>query len=786
MNDREIAFNLEMDQYERKMKERVINIVNGDLEQSNHVGLVSSETLIKLGLLNNTWLYIKRGTPPDCLKMTDREYPKMLLCFVAADNNVILEEGTAKISLEAAFNILFPDLMAFKDFQNGNRVQVSLLSLTRDIFSEPPVADKITISVIRSPFMSIIPEDYDHCLRSHFKCQRHLVLSQVFAVPYETKEATTSKNKNQTMCLWFKVTDLQHDKSLADSAWVIADETMMSEAGSLNAFVPFPNSEIVKISRNKATSGLQEQYELLINLCKPILKNMASFPEVSFLLHGPPAAGKRCLAMLVSDYFHLNFYEVNCCDFIGESLAAMEQRVSNLFNKAKYFSPCLLLLRNFQAFSKGKDDDEDEPRLIQCLSTHLQALTPEDRIITVATTNCLGNISSTVTRLFTYHVEIGPLEEEARLRLLHSLLLLETGSYDITCKKTAGMVLGDFHTLMSEALNRATKRAQFQQDENINVTQEDIDEALDKVHAEYKDILGMPDIPQVSWSDVGGLASVKAELIDTIKLPMEYPELVSKGLRRSGLLLYGPPGCGKTLLAKAVATEFALNFFSVKGPELMNMYVGQSEQNIRDMFRKARESSPCIIFFDELDSIAPNRGRSGDSGGVMDRIVSQLLAELDGLQSSTDLFVIGATNRPDLLDSALLRPGRFDKMVYVGFPETKEDRLNIMKAYTNKMRLSLDINVDHIENALPLNLTGADFYALCSDAYLNGIRRCIESDAQNSLEEANDFPCEEGILVHMCDFEGAMKELIPSVSAEDVWKYKEIKRKIDNETQSRK
>ena len=194
------------------------------------------------------------------------------------------------------------------------------------------------------------------------------------------------------------------------------------------------------------------------------------------------------------------------------------------------------------------------------------------------------------------------------------------------------------------------------------VVNADFENALNKARSSLADAIGAPKIPNVSWDDVGGLADVKSDILDTIQLPLERPELFAEGLKkRSGILLYGPPGTGKTLLAKAVATSCSLNFFSVKGPELLNMYIGESEANVRRVFQKARDAQPCVIFMDELDSIAPKRGNQGDSGGVMDRIVSQLLAELDGMaegKGGAGVFVMAATNRPDLLDPALLRPGR--------------------------------------------------------------------------------------------------------------------------------
>lgn len=201
----------------------------------------------------------------------------------------------------------------------------------------------------------------------------------------------------------------------------------------------------------------------------------------------------------------------------------------------------------------------------------------------------------------------------------------------------------------------------------VPLTLSDFDEGLNIARSSFSDSIGAPKIPNVSWDDIGGLASVKNDILDTIQLPLERPELFSSGLKkRSGILLYGPPGTGKTLLAKAVASSCSLNFFSVKGPELLNMYIGESEANVRRVFQRARDAQPCVIFMDELDSIAPKRGNQGDSGGVMDRIVSQLLAELDGMsgeggkggRGGEGVFVMAATNRPDLLDPALLRPGR--------------------------------------------------------------------------------------------------------------------------------
>ena len=220
-------------------------------------------------------------------------------------------------------------------------------------------------------------------------------------------------------------------------------------------------------------------------------------------------------------------------------------------------------------------------------------------------------------------------------------------------------------------------------------------------------------IPNVKWEDVGGLLEAKQEIIDTIQLPLLHPEYF-KLKPRTGLLLHGPPGTGKTLLAKAIATECSLNFIPVKGPELLNMYVGESEKNIRDLFERARALQPCVLFFDELDSLAPKRGHGGDSG-VMDRIVAQLLTEIDGLNTSSMLFVIGATNRPDLLDPALLRPGRFDKLIYLGINADSDSKFHIFKALTRNFKLE-GIDLRQISELCRGNYSGADIYSICSQA----------------------------------------------------------------------
>lgn len=431
--------------------------------------------------------------------------------------------------------------------------------------------------------------------------------------------------------------------------------------------------------------------------------------------------------------------------------------------------------------------------------------------VLVATTTQVEMVSEDMRSLFTHELEFLAPDETEREGILRTIIDERSIqlSHDVdlaaVATKTAALVAGDLVDVVERAiiarehrLESLTKRSLTNKQlsapilvrdilvsggENTRcVTKPDFDLAVDAARKNFADSIGAPKIPNVSWEDVGGLENVKNAVMETIQLPLERPELFAKGMKkRSGILFYGPPGTGKTLLAKAIATEFSLNFFSVKGPELLNMYIGESEANVRRVFQRARDARPCVVFFDELDSVAPKRGNQGDSGGVMDRIVSQLLAELDGMSGgdvgSGGVFVIGATNRPDLLDPALLRPGRFDKMLYLGLSDTHDKQLRILEALTRKFRLGPDVSLRRVAESMPFTYTGADLYAICSDAMLKAItRQCTAVDFRiKSLHDGNGAvtpayffdhlatPDDIEVTVQQQDFINAMRELVGSV-----------------------
>jgi len=297
-------------------------------------------------------------------------------------------------------------------------------------------------------------------------------------------------------------------------------------------------------------------------------------------------------------------------------------------------------------------------------------------------------------------------------------------------------------------------------DDFLNVIKEIEPSALREVFVE---------VPNVNWDDIGGLADVKQELQEAVEWPLKYHGLFvhSDAIPPKGILLYGPPGTGKTLIAKAAAHESEANFISIKGPELLSKWVGESEKGVREIFRKARQAAPCIVFFDEVDAIAPTRGALGSDSHVTERVISQLLTELDGLEVLSNVIIIAATNRPDIIDAALLRPGRFDRLLYVPPPD-KESRIQIFKIHTSKKPLAADVNIEALAGHTE-GYTGADIAALASAAVMLALREHIEK--YKDPKKADEAKGE--LKIHMKNFEEAMKKIRP-LSKHEIESYKNI------------
>ncbi|PWN43106.1 AAA-domain-containing protein [Ceraceosorus guamensis] len=602
---------------------------------------------------------------------------------------------------------------------------------------------------------------------------------------------------------------------------------------SINSRVPPPPLH------NAALQSAKSAYRQLTDLVQATLSPRTTSYDLhlSAIIKGARGTGKRTLAHWVARGTGVPLLELSCYELVADTDARTEGMLRARFEQAASCGPAILLLRNVEALARKSQAMESgqEPAMVGALRDCMEQLkrstsstrgTPTWPVSVFATTSEPEKCPTGVLACFKHEVEISAPSEDERLSILQSTLqksvLGPDASLQSIATQTAALVAADLVDLAERAREAAVQRAigtptwhaAKAADRDIvlaglALNGADFEAALSKARANYSESIGAPKIPNVTWDDVGGLASVKDDILDTIQLPLDHPELFSDGLKkRSGILLYGPPGTGKTLLAKAVATSCSLNFFSVKGPELLNMYIGESEANVRRVFQRARDAKPCVIFFDELDSVAPKRGNQGDSGGVMDRIVSQLLAELDGMSGSSegsDVFVIGATNRPDLLDPALLRPGRFDRLLYLSVSETHAAQLNILQALTRKFKLDAELSLGDIAEQCPFNLTGADFYALCSDAMLKAMTRKA-SEVDGKIAELNaqpppyDFPhpmtpqyylaerasaSDVEVRVSRVDFEAALRELSPSVSEAEMAHYREVQAKFSKPPEER-
>nr|AAK16738.1 Pex6 protein [Colletotrichum lagenaria] len=555
--------------------------------------------------------------------------------------------------------------------------------------------------------------------------------------------------------------------------------------------------------------------ELLAAATSPRAIHLKMPPVAILLTSTHRNIGKATLASEACSDIGLHTYAIDAYDILSEAGTS----------GGDVKTEGLLRTRSERAMSCGPDTTA-------LLIKHVEALTADrmvstmkeilqDTRVLVATTSDVDKVPDGVRGLFSHELEVGAPDEAEREGILRTIVedrginLDPEVDLNGIALKTAALVAGDLVDVVDRALvaqrlrleqiSSKTGQAVTVRDLQVAggamarcVTKGDFDVAVEAARKNFAGAIGAPKIPNVTWDDVGGLNNVKDAVTETIQLPLERPELFAKGMKkRSGILFYGPPGTGKTLLAKAIATEYSLNFFSVKGPELLNMYIGESEANVRRVFQRARDARPCVVFFDELDSVAPKRGNQGDSGGVMDRIVSQLLAELDGMSGGDDtsggVFVIGATNRPDLLDPALLRPGRFDKMLYLGVSDTHDKQLKILEALTRKFTLHPSVSLHSVAQQLPFTYTGADFYALCSDAMLKAVTRQAASvDAKIRELEAQPrsrtgpistayffdhhaTPEDIAVMVTEEDFLAANRELVPSVSAGELSHYEQVR-----------
>ena len=506
-----------------------------------------------------------------------------------------------------------------------------------------------------------------------------------------------------------------------------------------------------------------------------LFKHLGIEPPKGVMLYGPPGCGKTLLAKAVANESGANFLSINGPEIMSKFYGESESRLREIFEEAEKSAPSIIFIDEIDSIAPKREEvtGEVERRVVAQLLTLMDGLKSRGQVVVIAATNRPDAVDPALRRpgRFDREISISMPDKKARREILQvhirGMPLEEDVNIDEIAELTHGFSGADLAALAREAAMRALRRFLPKIDlekktipanilKTLKVNRSDFYEALKEITPSALREVYI-EVPEVHWDDVGGLDDVKRQLKEMVELPIKHPELFEQmGITPpKGILLYGPPGTGKTLLAKAVATESSANFISVKGPEVLSKWVGESEKAIREIFKKARQASPCIIFFDEIDSIAPMRGAHYDSG-VTERVVNQLLSEMDGLTSLKGVVVIAATNRPDILDPALLRPGRFDRAVYIPLPD-KKAREEIFKVHTRKMPLAEDVNLSILAEKTE-GYTGADIEAICREAALNALREEMKPKK-----------------VEMRHFEAAIKAVPKTISSGDLKRYEEMK-----------
>ncbi|XP_009621394.1 cell division cycle protein 48 homolog [Nicotiana tomentosiformis] len=519
-------------------------------------------------------------------------------------------------------------------------------------------------------------------------------------------------------------------------------------------------------------------------------------PPKGILLYGPPGSGKTTIARAVANETGAFFLVINGPEIMSKMAGESEANLRNAFVEAEKNAPSIIFIDEVDSIApnREKTNGEVERRIVSQLLTLMDGLKSRAHVVVMAATNRPNSIDPALRRFgrFDREIDIGVPDEVGRLEILlvhtKNMKLDEDVDLEMVAKDTHGHVGADLAALTTEAALQCIREKMDVIDMEDDTIDADVLNSMAVNNEHFKAALGttnpsslretVVEVPNVSWDDIGGLETVKRELQETVQYPVEHPELFEKfGMSASkGVLFHGPPGCGKTLLAKAVANECQANFISVKGPELLTMWFGESEANVRELFDKARQSAPCILFFDELDSIAIKRGSSvGDAGGAADRVLNQLLTEMDGMNAKKTVFVIGATNRPDILDPALLRPGRLDQLIYIPLPD-EESRYQIFRACLRKSPVSSKVDLRHLAK-LTEGYSGADITEICQRACKYAIRGEIEKDIEREKKRVeNPDIMEEDIQEEVAEikvshFEESMKYARRSVSDLDISKY---------------
>jgi transitional endoplasmic reticulum ATPase len=545
----------------------------------------------------------------------------------------------------------------------------------------------------------------------------------------------------------------------------------------------------------KQMAQIREMVELPLRHPQ-LFKHLGIKPPRGILMYGPPGSGKTLIARAIANETGAFFFLINGPEIMSKLAGESESNLRKAFEESEKNAPAIIFIDEIDSIApkREKTQGEVEKRIVSQLLTLMDGMKARAHIVVIGATNRPNTLDPALRRFgrFDREVDIGVPDENGRLEVIRihtkNMRLAEDVDLEMVAKETHGYVGADLAACCTEAALQCIREKMGVIDLDDDTIDAEVLDSMAVSNDHFKTAMGttnpsalretVVEVPNVTWDDIGGLENVKRELQEVVQYPVLYPEQFEKfGMQPSkGVLFYGPPGCGKTLLAKAIANECQANFISIKGPELLTMWFGESESNVRDVFDKARSASPCVLFFDELDSIARSRGSSsGDGGGAGDRVINQILTEMDGVGAKKSVFIIGATNRPDIIDSAVMRPGRLDQLIYIPLPD-QPSRMSILKANLRKSPVAKDVDIDFLAQNTQ-GFSGADLTEICQRAVKFAIRESIEKDIEKQkAREANPDVMDEDEEevqgeIRKDHFEEAMKFARRSVSDKDLRRY---------------
>ncbi|RJT01406.1 MULTISPECIES: CDC48 family AAA ATPase [Halococcus] len=619
-------------------------------------------------------------------------------------------------------------------------------------------------------------------------------ITQGQTIPFSLGFGPFSGNSGQRIPLRVAETSPSGTVIVADTTTIEVSEKpaeeIVSEDGDDTASTPSVTYEDIG-GLDRELEQVREMIELPMRHPE-LFKQLGIDPPKGVLLHGPPGTGKTLIAKAVANEIDAHFETISGPEIMSKYYGESEEQLREIFDEAEENEPAIVFIDEIDSIAPKRDDTSGdvERRVVAQLLSLMDGLEERGQVTVIAATNRVDAIDPALRRggRFDREIEIGVPDKEGRKEILQvhtrGMPLEEGIDLDTYAENTHGFVGSDLESLAKESAMNALRRIRPELDldeeevdaevlESLRVTRDDMKSALKGIEpSALREVF--VEVPDTSWENVGGLEDTKERLRETVQWPLDYPEVFEAMDMNAakGVMMYGPPGTGKTLLAKAVANEAQSNFISIKGPELLNKFVGESEKGVREVFSKARENAPTVVFFDEIDSIAGERGQHANDSGVGERVVSQLLTELDGLEELEDVVVIATSNRPDLIDSALLRPGRLDRHVHVPVPD-EEGREAIFEVHTRNKPLAEDVDLADLARRTE-GYVGADIEAVTREAAMAATRELIEmSDPEDLVGNVGN------VRIGVEHFDQALDEVNPSVTAETRERYEEIESRFN-------